>query len=430
MNSVLNPAKMLLKAAFASRYVRAVATLSTGQFIAAAIPILAAPVLGRLYLPVDYGMLGTYMAIANVLGAMSTLQFAQGIIAEKNERRAILLVYVCFLSATAVSLVALVVALATYHYMGESAAYASVRGWMLMLPLTSMAAGATTAIATLANRHQRYGFMARIQVLAVAVTVSMSIFLGLLDYGVHGLFISYFSGQVITIVAHLRLYRLLMPELPKINWAKLVTIARRHRDFPFYTLPSEIVGTINLQLPIFALSAVGAVPLLGSFTRARQLISMPLTLLGSSVGQVFRQRASRDYLEHGTCRPIFKRTFLTLVLIGLPPTIILMVIAPDLFRLFLGRNWGQAGEVARILAPMLFLRLVCSPISTVFYFTGAQKQAFLLMGAGVVLVAIGVLPPVFSDTDPYISIYGFSLAYSIIYLCFLAGSWHFSVRPQ
>src|SRR5262249_37863538 len=56
--------------------VRAVATLSAGQFVAAAIPFLAAPVLGRLYLPADYGVLATYMAIANILGAMSTLQFA------------------------------------------------------------------------------------------------------------------------------------------------------------------------------------------------------------------------------------------------------------------------------------------------------------------------------------------------------------------
>ena len=421
---------MRLKAALASSYVRAIATLSTGQLFAAAIPILAAPVLGRLYLPADYGMLGTYMAIANVLGAMSTLQFAQGIMAEKNEQHAILLVYICFLAAAGMSLIALIVALVTYHYMGGSEVYSQAQGWMLMLPLTTMAAGATVAIATLANRHQRYGFMARIQVLAVVVTVSISILLGWLNYGAHGLFISYFSGQLITIIAHLRLFHLLVPELPKVNWLKLVAIARRHRGFPIYTLPSEFLGTINLQLPVFALGAVGAVSLLGAFTRARQLISLPLTLLGSSIGQVFRQRASKDYREYGTCRPIFKRTFLTLVLIGLPPTIILMAVAPDLFRLFLGPNWGEAGDVARILAPMLLLRMICSPLSTVFYFTGGQKQALQLMGIGVLLVAIGVLPPVFFDADPYVSIYGFSIAYSVIYLCFLVGSWHFSVRPQ
>jgi O-antigen/teichoic acid export membrane protein len=67
-----------------SSYAKAVATLSTGQFLAAAIPMLAAPIQGRLYVPSDYGVLATYMAIANVMSVLSTLQLAQGVTTERS----------------------------------------------------------------------------------------------------------------------------------------------------------------------------------------------------------------------------------------------------------------------------------------------------------------------------------------------------------
>lgn len=48
-----------------SPFLRNVATVSAGQMVAAAIPFLAAPILGRLYAPEDYGPFGVdcHMAV-------------------------------------------------------------------------------------------------------------------------------------------------------------------------------------------------------------------------------------------------------------------------------------------------------------------------------------------------------------------------------
>lgn len=414
------------KEALGSTYLRAVATLATGQTLAAIIPILAAPILGRLYLPSDYGILAIYMAIASVLSAMSTLQYAQAIIAERNDQRAIELVRICFLATAGMSILGLLAGIVGFMLMGGGGTYESARTWMLLLPATTLAAGLSTAIATLANRFQRYRFMAKIQVVSVAVTVSTSILLGFQGFGVDGLFIAYILGQFINTVSHLWLYRKVVPKPVIMKGKKIFGLAHRHRRFPIYTMPSELVSTINLQLPVFALGFVGAVALVGSFTRARQLVSMPITLLGSSIGQVFRQRASKDYHEYGSCRPIFKRTFIALLLIGIPPTVILMVVAPDLFRLFLGPNWGEAGEVASILAPMLLLRLICSPLSTVFYFTGAQRVDFILSLLGAVIGGCAMLLPIIIGAEPINIVYGFTITYVFIYICYIALSWKLS----
>ena len=46
-----------------SPFVRSVATLSGGQSMAAIIPIIAAPILGRLYSPAEYGVLVAFFKV-------------------------------------------------------------------------------------------------------------------------------------------------------------------------------------------------------------------------------------------------------------------------------------------------------------------------------------------------------------------------------
>jgi O-antigen/teichoic acid export membrane protein len=413
-----------------SGYVRAVATLSTGQFIAAAIPLVAAPILGRLYLPTDYGVLATYMAVGQVLAAVSTFQLQHGIIAEHSERRAEELVRVCRWSALAVAVLAALIGLAVYALMAGHAAYADGRGWVLLLPATTLGAGVTAAATALANRRRRYSDMARIQVVMVAVTVAASICLGLLGWGVHGLFASYFLGQAVVIASYALLEREMSTGAADgSGWRRLAAVARRHRRFAIFTLPSELISTVNLQMPVYALSAVGAAPLLGAFARARQLVSAPLTLLGSSIATVFRQRAAEQYRATGSCRPIYAKTFVTLAGIGILPTIMLMIFAPDFFEWFLGPNWREAGEIARILAPMLLLRLICSPLSSVFYITGAQKGEFTLSVAATMILSIATIGPVLYGAQLMAIVMGFATGYAVIYALYVSAGW-LICKPQ
>lgn len=407
-----------------SSYVRAVAVLSTGQFIAAAIPLVAAPVLGRLYLPADYGLLATYMAVGQVLGVVSTLQLQHGILAEHSDRRAEELVVVCRWTALGVAVVAALVGVTAYALMAHHEVYAQGRGWMLLLPATTWGAGVTASVAALANRRRRYGAMAHIPVTMVAVTVATSIALGLLGWGVHGLFTSYLLGQAVSVCSYMMLERTM-----RVGGAgqpckrRLLAVARRHRGFATYTLPSEMIGTVNLQMPVFALSAMGALPLLGAFTRARQLVGAPLMLLGSSIATVFRQRAAEQYRATGSCRPIYAKTFAALTVLGLPPTIVLMIIAPDFFEWFLGANWREAGEVARALAPMLFLRFVCSPLSSIFYFLSRQREEFLLNISSVAVLASSIGFALMTANQPIAIVFAYTGSYAVIYCAYMLRGW-------
>lgn len=410
-----------LRSLGASSYVRAVATLSSGQLLAALIPIAAAPVLGRLYHPADYGGLGLYMALASTIGSASTLQMHHAILSETTEPRAGKMAVVCMQVAFIVGLLTLA-AVAAASASGTPA-LSFTGGWIWLLPISIFVSGATSAITMLANRRQRYGFIARNQVAAAAVTVVVSIFLGMLDWGASGLFVAYFAGQATAAALQINLLKQLSDRLQMVRASRWRALLTRHKAFAFYTMPSELIGNLNLSMPVYALTAIGTPADIGAFARARQLVGMPVALAGSSIAQVFRQRAAADYRAHGNCRAVFAKTFLALLAIGSVSTFLLALVAPDLFRIVLGPNWTSAGEVARLLAPVLCLQLVCSPLSTVFYFQNRQREDFLLNIFSLFVMAGSVAVAVLLGGTGYAVIVAYASAFSIIYIVYLTRSW-------
>jgi O-antigen/teichoic acid export membrane protein len=247
--------------------------------------------------------------------------------------------------------------------------------------------------------------------------------LGFQQAGGLGLMISYFTGQFITLGLVIRAVR------GDVDWRRLkmpvkrlAAVMVRHRRFPIYTLPSNFISNLTINSPIYALQGIGAVAEIGLYSRANQLLSMPLTILGGAVGQVYQRQAAEELKKKGNCWAVFKRTFLLLFSIGLIPSLLLFVMAPQLFRVVLGPEWENAGEIARILSPMLFLRLICSPLSTTYYVVGAQRGDFWLSVCSYALIAIVMLGILYVRGSSELIIAGFSACYCLTYLAFIIGS--------
>lgn len=404
-----------------SAFLRAVATLMGGNAVAMAVPILAAPVLGRLYVPSDYGALAQYMAPAAVLAVLASLQFQHAIIAERTDRSAGQVTWLTLLGGLAGAVLTVVMVAVLWHPLLAGSAAGE---WLWLLPLTVAGAGIIAAGGFLANRHQRYSWMARLAISHMLVTVAFSIALGFFGWGADGLLMAYFLGQLVQVVAYLHLLLDLRATImPWPGMARLRVLVRRHWKFAAFALPSEFSSQINMQMPVFALSALGADATLGAFSRARQLVSMPITVVGQSVAQVFRREASELHRKTGSCRAIMRRTALWLFAAGIGPCLIFMVFAPWMFSFYLGPDWREAGEVAQILAPMLLLRVVVSPLSTVFFFTGNQKLDLKLMLSSAALMALAIGLGWLVGGTALAIVWAFAIAYTIIYVMYGIFSW-------
>lgn len=396
---------------------RGVAALSGGQILAAIVPLFSAPILGRLYLPSDYGVLGAYLAVSGVLASVGNWQYAQGIVVEKRDSNALVLLQLCFFTSLLTSLVSMLIGLAIFCYPAQAAP--SERIWFLLLPLSTFIGGVNGSRVALANRYRRYSKLATVQVAATIISVGLSIGMGFAGFGYSGLLIAYFASQILVFVIYLRLTASLPRLERRPSYMRQLAMARKHKEFALFTTPGAFVGNFAMQLPIFALGFLGAVGTIGLFSRARQLLGMPIALVGTSIAQVFKQQAAADYARAGNCNNIFRKTFFALAGIGILPTIVLAILAPQLFEVFLGKNWRGAGEIARVLAPMLYLRLVCGPLSTVFMIVGAQKEDFVLSVATLFLLALAVGVPLIFEMGTEWIVAGFSAAYCIVYMVYI-----------
>ena len=391
---------------------RSVMMLTSGNVLAMAIPILAAPILGRLYSPTDYAALAQYMAFASILVVVATLQFQQAIVAEKSLRGARQAAVLCIAAAGIMGVLSVPLLVLGWLSGLQNTATGP---WFAFLPLSVALSGVVTAGTFMANRLGNYGWLSFVPVVQVAGSTALSIWLGLIGWGSAGLLTAYLVGQAFQIAAFgLYLSGAGLSEGGKI-WPLLPGYARRHWRFPAFTLPSGFLAQFNMQVPIFALTLVGADSALGSFARARQLVSMPVTALGKAASQVFRREGAEAYRKTGNCRPLMIRTALWLFAGGLVPCILFILFAPALFTFYLGPDWGEAGELARLLAPMLLLRLVTSPLTTVFQFTGHQANDLTLMALSAVILLSALSIAWVGWGTAYAIVTGFSIGYGIIY---------------
>lgn len=413
-----------LRNAGKSSFVRGVALLSSGQVFAGMVPIFTAPILGRLYTPSEYGVLGSYMAISTVFSGIGNWQFSQAVIVEKRENKAIVLLVVCVFALLLSTALSLAVGIGLFFF--QTSTPFAVRVWFLFLPLSTFIAGVNRTLNSHANRRNQYRWMAIARVTSITVSVIFAISMGFASFGITGLFTAYFSSQFILVAIYIWLFFQSPKHRTRITRKRLMSLARKHRNFAFFSTPAAFVGNVSLQLPIYAMGMQGALGMIGLFSRASQLLGMPLTLVGTSIGQVFQQRAAAEYSKDGNCKSIYLKTFLTLAIAGLFPAIVLAFFAPQLFALFLGAKWFAAGGFARVLAPMLYLRLVSSPLSSVFSIVGYQREDFFFSLGTLALTAISIGIPLGMACHSYWIVVGFSFAYSTAYIAYILRGYQLS----
>jgi len=64
-------------------------------------------------------------------------------------------------------------------------------------------------------------------------------------------------------------------------------------------------------------------------------------------------------------------------LIGFPGFLVLFLFTPELFSFLFGLKWHEAGVIARILIPWLFLNFIVSPVSCITLVCSRQSPALL-----------------------------------------------------
>jgi O-antigen/teichoic acid export membrane protein len=119
-----------------------------------------------------------------------------------------------------------------------------------------------------------------------------------------------------------------------------------------------------------------------------RILQAPMSLIGSSIAQVFYQQSTEYVHEQKQTFPLIKSTIIKAGIIALPVPIILFLLGPEMFAFIFGENWRTAGVYAKFLAPWLYFDFIRATISQYPIIVNRQKKLFFISIIGNLLIAL------------------------------------------
>ena len=104
---------------------------------------------------------------------------------------------------------------------------------------------------------------------------------------------------------------------------------------------------------------------------------LPVTVIGNSLGDVYRQRANEEYVRSGQCKGSYDKLLRLTALMGFGALAVVVWFLPWLMQVVLGSEWYTAGQYAQILAPCMVLSFIANPLSGLFIVADKLRQFFL-----------------------------------------------------
>lgn len=386
-------------------------TLIIGSVAGQAFPIILSPVLTRLYDPSEFGSFAIFFGIVSILVITATARYELAVLLPKKNKNAYGILYLTFIS--------LVITCTIFHivFFVIQECFTNFEISLKLIAPSILLMGSYQALYCWFNRQESYKNLAIAKFLQNFCMILFQIsYVLLLPYSQSdGLVYGFIFGQLVSFLYLAIIIR--AKYSVAISLSRLKRLALLYKNFPKFLIFSHTLNSLSRQLPIFSFSYLYGALFSGYYLLLQRVIGSPVSVVGSSIGDVFTQKASKNYALHGECHGIYLSTLRNLIFISAIPFVIFFFLAPMLFPLIFGEKWSDAGYYAQILTPMFFMQFVTSPLSNMFQISNKQKQdmnwnvALFLALSGSILLG-------FYLNDFSFMLHIFSVSYTIMYgLC-------------
>ena len=388
----------IFPAALRGRFTRNVSILMIGTLAAHALTAGSMPITSRLYTPDEFSILALYASILSILLSASTLSVHIGIPIANTDRQATSLlalsaIVLCTFTATT-SLVFLFGHELVIDLLGrpDFAPYL----WLLV-PGVVMGGGYMAAQLWSSRQHE-FSLIAQTRITRSVAGSGTQLAMGVSGAGPLGLVLGHilYSGLGVLLLlrnfwkTHGKLAATLRPR-------DIAAAISTNRRYMYFTTPENLANVAAIHLPVLAIAAVPAAGEIGHLFMAQMILTLPMMLMGASVGQVFLAEAPAKF-EEGKLFPFFMSVLRGLLVTGAPVLIVFGVLAPLLATTVLGAEWQETGNLIAWMTPWAILQFLTSPLSTLLYVVGRQGLALslqitsLAMRYGAVLLALVYAP--------------------------------------
>jgi O-antigen/teichoic acid export membrane protein len=400
-----------------SQWIKGFTALLGGTVVAQAIPIFFSPILTRIFSPEEMGVLAFYISLIAILSVLATGRFELAIQIPRSDKEAFKVMLLASSLSVTGSAVVLICTLLLTSLFSSSSIADKLGGMIWMIPLSLMMAGIFQSTSYWLNRKQAFFLLSKVRILQSLILVFLQILLGYLGFGEDGLIFGYFIGQLSAI---LFLIRSGFPNISNGISKKLIlnciAVARRHKNFPRYMIPGQLANIISSQTPVILLGIIYGPSYAGFYALTERVLLSPSSIIGTAVGDIYRQRAALAYQATGNCRVLFLKTLLLLTLTSCIPLLVILIAGPWIFATIFGAYWHESGEIAQLMAFMFFFQMISSPLSQTVLFAQMQSHDMVWQFARLILAICSMLIGSIIWNDYRASLGLYATAFSILYV--------------
>jgi O-antigen/teichoic acid export membrane protein len=348
--------------------------LLTGTIAAQVFPALAAPLITRVYRPLEFGDFAVALAaIAIVLPA--------------RDEDAAPIAGLGLAIAAAWALLLAVPLLLAEHYAREPRYRQVALLLLMMLPASLFMQGCQSVAQGWSLRIQNFRAISLANASQALVTVVCQLLFGrFIAASAFALVAGALVGNAAAVLALLPVLsrNVLRAIYAHATRARVDRVLRDYRRFPLITGPYAFFGQASARGALIVLSYWASAAIVGQYALAQRVTFIPVVTVASAMGQVFYSRAARSIDEPRTEHVVRMLLRFGPWIMG-PFFMLLMLFGTPIFAFIFGAEWAESGRLAGILAAASLARSSTAWLDRIFDIRAKQHVALAMEAAFAVL---------------------------------------------
>lgn len=358
----MNPIGKGILAIFTDKaYLKNVGYVAIGSAISQILSIIASPILANMYSLEAFGEFGIYSATLAILmvGCCARLELAIPLPKAVNDVVKIVktAILTCLIVSTIVSVILILVSNFIPHLTGLM-----ILLYSLALPLS----GLGIILTILHNKLGNYKISGASKIFQTLFTILFSIGVFYKSSNL-GLVYGSIIGQLIN---SLFLYFNLPQSFRNRIWTFKISesqiVWNRYKNFPRKNLIPSLLNSYTTQIPNHFINLIYNLSSTGLYYFSQRLVSIPLTLVSSSVSEVFYQELIKKKNNKEKIFPFVFQNLLILGSIGVVFIICCYTLVEPLINVLFESRWSESIQIIKILSFSVAIKLTVAPLTMLF----------------------------------------------------------------
>lgn len=360
-------------------FIRYVSIVTSWNIAISLIQFVLSPIITRLYSPEQYGVFALFNTIVTNLVLIGSLRYTEAIVVTETPGQRNNAIALSFLSIVAVSLLATAVIFLGSEYILQFIGVSWPEYLLYLVPVATVLGGGLEILVSTNVSRKKFlnnglsGFSLNL------LSRGFNIFYALnIQARAIGLVWGDITGKVAGILVALFSFGNLKNTLGRFNqsisWTGVRKVAYQYKNFPFYTLPTNLLMLLSGHLPIYFFTIQFNSQVVGNYALSSSLLEIVNRLIPYSIAGVFLPKAmelkkmSLQHLSESTYKLYWAMFWVALLIFSG-----FAMLGKIMFPFVFGESWQTAGIYVAILSLQYAVNFIAISLSDVYKVLSKQR---------------------------------------------------------